>query len=43
MPEAEGRKWASARGCGFFETSAKDGENVPQMFEAVFAAVANKT
>lgn len=42
MPEAEGRKWASAHGFGFFETSAKDGDNVAQMFEAVFAAVINK-
>mgnify|MGYP006103726727 CR=1 FL=1 len=42
MPEAEGKKWASTRGFGFFETSAKDGDNVAQMFEAVFAAVTNK-
>ena len=42
MPEAEGQKWASPRGFGFYEPSAKDGENVAQMFEAVFAAVTNK-
>lgn len=42
VPEAEGKKWASTRGFGFFETSAKDGDNVAQMFEAVFAAVTNK-
>ena len=42
VTEAEGKKWANARGFTFFETSAKDGANVAQMFESVFALAADK-
>ena len=39
VSEAEGRQWAASRGLAYFETSAKDGNNVTLMFEALFAAV----
>ena len=42
VPESEGKKWAGARGLPYFETSAKEGENVGPMFEALFAAVVAK-
>ena len=35
----QGRNWACAKGLDFFETSAKEGTNVKQMFQAVFAVV----
>ena len=39
VSEAEGRQWAASRGLAYFETSAKDGNNVTLMFEALLAAV----
>ena len=39
VPEAEGRQWADQHGFRFFETSAKSGENVGEMFEFLFTAV----
>ena len=39
VSEAEGRQWAASRGLAYFETSAKDGNNVTLMFEALFAAI----
>ena len=42
VTEAEGKRWAVGKGCAYFETSAKDGEGVAAMFEALFAAVVAK-
>ena len=39
VSEAEGKKWAASHGFAYFETSAKDGNNVAAMFEALLAAV----
>ena len=39
VPEAEGRAWADQHEMRFFETSAKSGENVNEMFEYLFTAV----
>ena len=34
--EAEGRKWAADRKMGYFETSAKDGDGVGELFLSLF-------
>lgn len=36
VSEAEGRKWASTKGFGYFETSASSGMNVNAMFDQLF-------
>ena len=33
VSEAEGRQWAAGRGLAYFETSAKDGNNVTPIFQ----------
>lgn len=36
VTEAEGRRWASSKGFGYFETSASTGAGVSSMFEQLF-------
>lgn len=36
ISESEGRKWASAKGYGYYETSASSGVNIVSMFEQLF-------
>jgi DnaJ family protein C protein 27 len=36
VSEAEGRRWATSKGFGYFETSASTGQNVQAMFEQLF-------
>uniref|UniRef100_A0A6U4WUR2 Uncharacterized protein n=1 Tax=Neobodo designis TaxID=312471 RepID=A0A6U4WUR2_NEODS len=38
VTEAEGRRWASAKGFTYFETSAQTGQNVATALEAAFQA-----
>lgn len=40
VSEIEGRKWATARGYGYYDTSASSGLNITQMFEQMFNDVA---
>ena len=41
VEEKEAKRWADSHGCvGYFETSAKEGDNVKVMFEALFDKVA---
>lgn len=43
VSDADARRWAGAHGgMAYFETSAKDGENVPKMFEKLFSEAATK-
>lgn len=37
VSESDGRKWATAKGFGYFETSANTGQNVNAMFDQLFA------
>lgn len=39
VPESDGRQWADAHGFRFFETSAKSGESVNEMFDFLFTSV----
>jgi small GTP-binding protein len=36
VTEAEGKKWAGSHSMRYFETSAKEGDNVKLMFETLF-------
>ena len=38
----EGQKFAALHGLPYFETTAKDGDNVTEMFHALFARVVEK-
>lgn len=40
VTEEEGRQYANARGLTYFETSASTGQNVHEMFQFLFAAIA---
>jgi GTPase SAR1 family protein len=40
--ETEGRDWAVERGFKFFETSAKTGSNVKELFDALAEIVSKK-
>lgn len=40
VPEAEARRWAEARGLGYWEVSAKSGEGVMELFDHLFRALA---
>ena len=41
VEENDAKKWAASHDCvGYFECSAKEGDNVKAMFEALFAKVA---
>ena len=42
VSDEEGKKYASNRGLIYFETSAKDGMNVMEMFEYLFTAIVRK-
>ncbi len=42
VSEAEGKKYAQANGFTYLETSAKTGQNVEQIFEAIFKAIPHK-
>jgi DnaJ family protein C protein 27 len=42
VSEEEGRKYASARGLGYFETSAQSGANINEMFDYLFRATVKK-
>lgn len=39
VTEAEGKKWAQAQGFVYFETSAKSGQNVNELFAALFKGI----
>ena len=39
VSEAEGKKWAMAKGFGYFETSAQTGQNITAMFDELFRDV----
>lgn len=39
VPPIEGKKWADKHGFQFFETSAKTGRGVDQLFEYLFSTV----
>lgn len=41
VSEVDGRKWASAKGWGYFEVSASTGQNVSTMLEQLFQDVYN--
>ena len=43
VSEAEGRAYAGSNGFVYMETSAKSGQNVDQLFEAIFKGIAEKT
>lgn len=43
VSEAEGRAYAASNGFVYMETSAKSGQNVDQLFEAIFKGIAEKT
>ena len=40
VSEAEANKWCAANQMPYFETSAKDGTNIKEMFETLFQKVA---
>ena len=40
VSEADGKKWAQAQGFVYFETSAKSGQNVNELFAALFKGIA---
>lgn len=39
VSEAEGKKWAAANSASYFETSAKEGDNINKMFDSLFQKV----
>jgi GTPase SAR1 family protein len=43
VSEAEGKKFAAAHGFAYFETSAKSGLNVNELFAALFKGIAAGT
>ena len=39
VSESEGKRWAQSKGYMYMETSAESGQNVNEMFDAVFRGV----
>ena len=42
VTEAEAKKWAASQGMKYFDASAKEGDNVKPMFEALFKQIVER-